>query len=337
MGSEGLQEYRAETAQVANYKCIDEDDMVDSLRICIEYVKGKAADDSMSLEIDMETLIEGCRILSKDRHTTWDAERKLISEHNTWYENISGKEVKYTFTSAFEEHQCVTVGKEKGFTISGQANIGATVFCADASLSSNVGYGIKQLKSQEDGTRKIREQMVEVPVDPKSIVCVKQLVYEVQYKQKCVVQIAFKEMNYRFIPKNKQEESSSTQHVRWEILKEAEVKAKKDEVEKKAKKTEVLVKRTGREVEEKEEKVKKYNTTKLQRKVDVQKAKLEGKKDEMKSLENIKQAFSLFQDDGDRTTLTFKATCTIKTQECQLHTETRKISQDRLDKLKAGH
>lgn len=336
MGSEGLKEYKAETARVANYKCIDEDDMVDSLRICIEYVKGKAADDSMSFEIDLETLIKGCRILSKDRHITWDAERKLISEHNTWYENISGKEVKYTFTSAFEERQCITVGKEKGFTIGAQAKIGATAFCADASLGTDVDYGVKQMKSQEDGTRKIREQMVEVPVDPKSIVCVKQLVYEVQYKQKCVVQIAFKELYYRFKPKNQKEESSSTQPVIWEKLKEAEVKAKKDEVEKKAKKTEVLVKKTGREVQEKEEKVKKHSTPKLQRKVDVQKAKLEGKKDEMKSLENIKHAFSLFQDDGDRTTLTFKATCTIKTQECQLHTETRKVSQDRLDRLRGG-
>lgn len=332
MGSEGLQEYRAETARVDNYRCIDEDDMMDSLRKCIECVKGKAADDSMSLEVDLPTLIEGCRILSKDRHMMWDAERKLISEHNTWYENISGKEVKYTYTSAFEECQCITVGKEKGFTVGARANIGATAFGADAGLGTDIDYGVKQSKSQEDGTRKIREQMVEVPVGPQSILCVKQLVYEVQYKQRCVVQIAFKEMKYRF--KN---ESSSTQPVRWEILKEAEVKAKKNEVERKAKKTELLVKRTGRAVQEKEEKVKKHNTPKLQRKVDVQKANLEGKKDEMKIFENIKRAFSLFQDDGDGITLTFKAICTIKTQECQLHTETRKISRDRLDRLKAGH
>ena len=304
-GSAYEQEDLSMTARVENEKYLEEEQMMTQLSKCLEYFKedrGRTTfnRESMSIVLDWDSIKDCLRIISKNRDIlTWKPMRKLLSERDTWYENVTNKDTTYTFKSSFEESQSVTVGKKSRFTVQGGVKVSGNIPFTDVGATADASYSKQQSKGTKTGTTRIREQTVNVAVPAKSAVCIKQLLYEVEHEQMCVVQVTLhkdKTLLYRYEHKGSKEGTTPT-NLEWKMMTVGTLITEKSKVEAEAKKYE-------------------------------RKDPSEGKKAHEK-----KTAFDSFKVDGNFLTITFKSHCITKTRENRLQTEKLKMTDDRVCKL----
>lgn len=171
------------------------DGIVGILTECVTYALNlesprKKNSNFVRLELDWKLFQQDFRVVYKDeRDMSEEDERRLLSENNTWYENITDKTTTYTFTYSFEESSLVTITTRRGFSIT---LIDTMKWFKKLGPGIHMAYDKLSTKATMDEKKTRQKQKIEITVSPVSAVCVKHLVYEVKQTQRCVVEVTMK-------------------------------------------------------------------------------------------------------------------------------------------------
>lgn len=171
------------------------DSIVDILTECITYALNlesprKKNSNFVRLELDWKMFQQDIRVVYKDkRDESEEEERRLLSENDTWYENITDKTTTYIFTYSFEESSLVTITTRRGFSIT---LIDTMKWFKKLGPGLHIAYDKLTTKAMKDEKKTKQKQKIEITVSPVSAVCVKHLMYEVKQTQRCVVEVTMK-------------------------------------------------------------------------------------------------------------------------------------------------
>ena len=164
------------------------------LELSIACVEKKA---NVSLEDDF-FVKANIRIKKKNRNRPRD--RLLISEQDTSQENLTDETVKFHFGTSFEEKTSVSLVTTQGLT----AGIGALL---GGSMGGNIGlqtclqYSQRKRSGKGTSSAATKDLSADVEVKPKTLVIVKELVYEVEWAAMCELELILRKedkIKYRY-------------------------------------------------------------------------------------------------------------------------------------------
>lgn len=186
------------------------------------------------LELNWEMLQRDFRILYKDkRDQSGEEKRRLLSENDTCYENVTDKQTTYVFSYTFEQSSLVTITTRRGFSMT---IIDTMKWFKKLGPGLRIVYDKLTTETTDDESKTRQEQRLGVTVSPISVVRVKHLVYEVEHRQRCVVEVTLKKndiLKYTYSEgyrvNGNSHSASKQQHHKMKVEKLIKMKKKIDE------------------------------------------------------------------------------------------------------------
>ena len=183
----------------------------------IEHVENKT---NVKLEDDFFAKAK-IRIIKKNRDRPM--KRLLISEQDTSQENLTDESVTFHFGTSFEETTSVSLATTQGLTASIGGGLGGGGMGGSIGLNSGLEYSRSKSFGQDKSKAHTKELSADVEVKPKTLVIVKELVYEVEWAAMCELELTLgkeEKVNYKFTSGRSMKEKSHSIGVN-KLLKKA--------------------------------------------------------------------------------------------------------------------
>ena len=158
-------------------------EIMESIQKCIQSIERKP------VQVNLDELLGKTIhvVFMKERYK--ENKRWLVFEEDTRYENIYGPPAKYTHTCQYDQETSVSLQISKGHKIGIGAGFGGNIFGGNVGFNTGYEYSKRKSEHNSHGRGKSKISSVEIIVPEKKAIIVKELIYKVEKRAMCEVEL----------------------------------------------------------------------------------------------------------------------------------------------------